>query len=314
MDVSVIIPTFNSSNTLETLLRRLHKVMEISAQNYEIIFVDDGSEDGTWVQIQAFLKQDDRILGIKLGRNFGQHNALLCGIRQSKYPILVTMDDDLQHPPEEIPKLLNQLSQGSKVVYGVPRKFKHNMLRRIATSFTKYTLQIAMGIKFSGRLSAFRAFDAGLKDAFEKYQGPFVSIDVLLAWGTNKFSTVSVDHCPRLNGTSNYSLTKLVSHTMNLLTGFSTLPLKFASFVGLFFTLFGMGTLSFVIIRYLIYSTSVPGFPFLASVISIFSGAQLFALGIFGEYLSRIHIRSMGKPTYVIERLEGLEAQQSLSA
>ena len=149
-------------------------------------------------------------------------------------------------------------------------------------------------------MSAFRVFRTQLRQAFHDYESPFVSIDVLLTWATNRFGAVPVRHDPRKLGTSNYTIRKLLIHALNMMTGFSIVPLQIASVTGFVFTLFGFAVLIQVIGRYLIEGGAVPGFPFLASVIAIFSGAQLFALGIIGEYLARVHSRSMGRPTYAI--------------
>jgi len=157
-----------------------------------------------------------------------------------------------------------------------------------------------MGAETARNVSSFRAFRTNLRDAFRDYRGPFVSIDVLLTWGSARFTAVKVKHAPRTIGVSHYTVRKLIVHALNMVTGFSTLPLQVASIVGFVFALFGMGVLAFVVGRYLISGGSVPGFPFLASVIAIFSGAQLFALGIIGEYLARIHFRMMDRPSYTI--------------
>jgi undecaprenyl-phosphate 4-deoxy-4-formamido-L-arabinose transferase len=139
-----------------------------------------------------------------------------------------------------------------------------------------------------------------LRSAFEKYTGPYVSIDVLLTWGTERFAAVEVVNRPRMAGVSNYTFKKLFVHAMNMMTGFSTVPLQVASMMGFAVTLFGMFLLAYVLVRYVMMGTSVPGFPFLASIVCIFSGAQLFALGILGEYIARIHSRSMEKPSYAV--------------
>lgn len=139
------------------------------------------------------------------------------------------------------------------------------------------------------------------------YQGPFVSLDVLLTWATMRFVAVPVRHDPRSIGQSHYTFRKLVTHALNMMTGFSVLPLQFASLVGFGCTLFGLGVLGYVLGRYIALGGSVPGFPFLASIIAIFSGAQLFALGIIGEYLARMHFRMMERPTYVVREVTNLE-------
>ncbi|MGD9107085.1 MAG: hypothetical protein PVJ87_09640, partial [Desulfobacterales bacterium] len=167
------------------------------------------------------------------------------------------------------------------------------------SKLTKLALQSAMSIEIARNVCAFRAFRTQLRDAFSAYKSPFVSIDVLLTWGTTRFGMVSVRHESRPIGKSNYTSRKLLIHAMNMITGFSVLPLQVASIMGLVFTIFGMGVLIFVVGCYLLFGKSVPGFAFLASVIAIFSGGQLFSLGIIGEYLARIHLRTMQKPQYV---------------
>jgi hypothetical protein len=157
-----------------------------------------------------------------------------------------------------------------------------------------------MGAEIAQTVSAFRAFRTKLRDAFANYRSPFVSIDILLTWGTALFVAIPVRHDSRWAGESHYTFRKLASHALNMMTGFSTWPLQLASLVGFGFTLFGLGVLAYVLGRFLIQGRVVPGFAFLASVIAIFSGAQLFALGIIGEYLARMHFRTMEKPSYVI--------------
>jgi undecaprenyl-phosphate 4-deoxy-4-formamido-L-arabinose transferase len=161
-------------------------------------------------------------------------------------------------------------------------------------------LQAAMGAATARKVSAFRLFRTHVRDAFAAYRSPNVSIDVLLTWGTTRFAAIPARHEPRTVGVSNYTFRKLVRHALNMMTGFSTLPLRLASIIGLLFTVFGFFVLVFVLGRYFLAGSSVAGFPFLASIIAIFSGAQLFALGIIGEYLARMHFRTMDRPVYTV--------------
>lgn len=302
MDISIVIPVYNSEKSLPELTSRLAAVMPGMARQFELILVNDGSHDRSWETICDLSNRYAWIYGIDLMRNYGQHNALLCGIRQARYPILITMDDDLQHPPEELHVLLEELAEGYDVVYGKPLQEQHNVWRDLASQITKLALKSTMGAETARNVSALRVFRTHLRESFAQYQGPFPSIDVLLTWGTGRFSAVPVRHEPRRYGVSNYTFGRLVRHAMNMMTGFSTLPLQFASLIGFTFTLFGMAVLVYVIGRYLIQGGSVPGFPFLASIIAIFSGAQLFALGIIGEYLARMHFRLMERPPYTVGR------------
>jgi glycosyltransferase involved in cell wall biosynthesis len=303
LGISVVVPAYNSELSLHELTRRLHQVLEAATREYELILVDDASRDGTWQLIQELVRDDSRIRGVHLMRNYGQHNALLCGIRLARHDLIITMDDDLQHPPEEIPKLLKQLRPDTDVVYGTPASEEHGLWRDVATQVTKFALRSAMGAPIARKAGAFRLFRTQLRDAFAGYDGPYVSIDVLLTWATTRFDAVEVRHEPRRLGASNYTFRKLVVHALNMLTGFSTWPLQLASLIGFFFTAVGTVALLFVVIRYLIQGGVVPGFSFLASMIAIFSGAQLFALGIMGEYLARMHARAMKHPTYAIREV-----------
>lgn len=298
--LSVVVPVFNSAATLSELCMRLKRVLEQTASEFELILVDDSSQDESWETIQQLAQENAWIRGIRLMRNYGQHNALLCGIRAAEHEIIITMDDDLQHPPEEIPKLLDKLAEGYDVVYGTPRQRQHGLWRNIASQVTRLALQGAVGADIASKVSPFRAFRTQVRDAFAYYQSPFVSIDVLLSWGTACFFAMPVRYDPRPVGGSTFTFRKLATHALDMITGFSTLPLQLASFIGFAFTLFGLGVLVFVVGSYLSHGGSVPGFPFLASMVALFSGVQLFALGIIGEYLARMHFRTMDRPPYVI--------------
>ena len=298
VELSVVVPVYRSQPTLSELHRRIIAALEPLGLSLEIVLVEDCGGDDSWQVIEALAQQDARVRGIKLARNYGQHNALLCGIRAARGELVVTIDDDLQNPPEEIPKLLARLNQGYDVVYGTPENETHHFLRNQASRITKIALQSAMGAESASKVSAFRAFRTRLRDAFEAYRSPTVNIDVLLTWGTTSFGAVSVRQDERAVGDSGYTLSKLVNHAINMMTGFSTLPLQIASVLGLAFGGMGLLILMYVLWVYFSHGSSVPGFPFLASIISIFSGVQLFALGIFGEYLARMHFRSMERPPY----------------
>lgn len=298
--LSIIVPVYNSSETLEKLISRFDSALLSNGYQIEVILVNDGSRDHSWKIICQLEAQFPWVHGINLMRNFGQHNALLCGIRAAQNEVIITIDDDLQNPPEEIPKLLAHLSENIDVVYGTPQQEQHGFWRDMASQITKLVLQSAMGAETARKVSAFRVFRTYIRDAFVNYHGPFVSIDVLLTWGTTQFTSITVAHHPRQAGISNYTLRKLITHAINMMTGFSTLPLQIASLIGFVFTLFGIGILLFVILRYFIQGDVAPGFPFLASIIAIFSGAQLLALGIIGEYLARMYFRMMDRPSYAV--------------
>lgn len=298
--ISVLVPVYRSEKTLAPLIKKLADTLASMPADYEVLLINDGSPDRSWDIIGELAREYPFVHGINLTRNFGQHNALLCGIRAARKDVIVTIDADLQNPPGEIPKLIAKLSEGYDVVYGVPQKKQHGLMRLLASWMVRITLKSALNVESAFQGSSFRAFRTRLREAFDSFNGPSVSLDVLLTWGSTRLCSLPVKHEPRPAGESSYSFTKLFAHCFDVLTGFSTMPLQIASLIGFFFTLFGLGVLAYVIGRYLILGYSVPGFPFLASIIAIFSGAQLFALGIIGAYLARIHFRIMNRPTYVV--------------
>jgi glycosyltransferase involved in cell wall biosynthesis len=312
LTVSVVIPVYRAEQTLVDLHRQLSDAMSKLTPVFEIIFVEDGGGDGSWPIIESLTRADHRVHGIRMSRNYGQHNAILCGIRAAKYSIILTMDDDLQHPVSEITPMLAALTPEFDVVYGAPQEEQHGILRDLASRLTKIALAGAMGAETARNVSAFRVFRTRLREGFKEYRNPSVSIDVLLTWTTSRFTAIKVRHAQRAKGVSGYTPGKLIRHAVNLMTGFSTLPLQIASVVGFAFVLFGASILAYVLANFLIRGGSVPGFTFLASMISIFSGAQLFALGIFGEYLARMHFRSMDRPPYLIGEIATLSEPDTI--
>jgi glycosyltransferase involved in cell wall biosynthesis len=306
--ISVVIPVYNSEQMLPVVTDRVLSVIAAMTPRHELVLVNDASRDGSWQVIEGLAATRRSVRGVDLARNAGQHNALLCGLRAARGEIIVTLDDDLQQLPEEIPLLVAELERGFDVVYGARPQEQHGLMRNLASRITKIMLQSTMGARTARHLSPFRAIRQQVVSAFNHYNGPYVNIDVLLTWGTTRFSYVPITHMPRAAGASNYTARSLVRHAFNMITGFTTLPLKLASLVGFLFTLFGIAVLAFVLLRYVREGASVPGFAFLASVIAIFSGAQLFALGIMGEYLARMHLRLMDRPPYVIGRTAAASA------
>lgn len=300
MNLSVVVPVYKGETFLEPLVAELIRTLPTFADKYEVILVNDGSPDNSWQLIQNLTRTYSCVKGIRMMRNYGQHNATLCGVRAAQYEVVVTIDQDLQHPPGEIPQLLGKLQEGYDVVYGAPRKLPQSFWRNVMTAGIKWILAKVIGLPSVHNVSAFRAFRTHLRDAFVNFQSPSLILDVLLSWGTTRFTSVPVDIAPAER--SNYSFTMLVRTATLILIGYSTLPLRFASWIGFGMTLFGLGVFIYVLVVYFT-AGSPPGFPFLASMIALVSGAQLFALGIFGEYLARMFDRSMDRPPYVIQEM-----------
>ena len=296
--VSVVIPVYNSASTLNVLVSQICATLqEIS---FEILLVDDHSNDNSWSIVRKLARENSHVLGIRLATNSGQHAALLAGVRNASSPIIVTADDDLQNPPEEIHKLLDALVPGVDVVYGVSSEVKQNFYRRAGSKLVGKFFASALQFNSAVSMSSFRAFRTALREGFNTALGPNVSLDALLTWSTTRFTVVEVKHDERKVGNSNYTFRKLVRFMIDMTTGYSALPLRLASALGFLTIAFGAVLLAYVIGRPILTGERVQGFPMLASTIIIFSGVQIFLLGILGEYIGRMHFRVMNKPTYIV--------------
>lgn len=301
--ISIVIPVYNSEECLPLLISRLRPVMSRLAVASEVILVNDGSGDRSWAVIQELATLHPWIVGIDLMRNFGQQNALLCGIRAARGDIVITMDDDLQNPPEEIPSLIAKLADGYDVVYGIPAKRQHGFLRGWAADCAKILLPKLTGNVVSGQACDFRVFWTRLRDHFPAILGSRFSLDALLSWCASRFGVVEVRQDRRYAGSSNYSLFRLMRHFVNMLTGFSARPLHLTSVMGLLVGFAGIIALLMCIGWLPIGARQVGKWTTLGALLLISSGVQLLAIGILGEYLSRLHFSALGRPDYVIRSI-----------
>jgi len=302
--VSIVIPVYNSEQSLPVLAERLAAVLDMFAAT-EVLLVDDGSSDGSWLVIKALANDHDWIRGISLSRNFGQHNALLAGVRAAQHGLIITMDDDLQHRPEDLPTLVDALTNDLDLVYGVSTIEEHSNWRNLSSRVAKGSMRLALGAETARHVSAFRVFRSSLRDAASQSNDPYISLDVLLSWATTRVGTVDVVMDQRPFGDSNYTFRRLARHAINMTTGYSTAPLRLVTYLGFASSIMGLAIFVYVVVRFFVDGGSIPGFPFLASIVSLFSGAQMFAIGILGEYLGRMHFRSMQRPQYVIRESTG---------
>ncbi|MEO6018619.1 MAG: glycosyltransferase family 2 protein [Knoellia sp.] len=306
MRISVIIPCYRSRATLDELVERLLVVMPEISDAFEVITVVDGSPDDTYaVARQLESAHPQHVRAVLLRRNYGQHNALLAGLARAQYEVTVTMDDDLQHRPEELPKLVAPLREDPllDLVYGVASEEEHGFVRSLASRTVKLALAAAE-VPSARDVSALRAFRTDLRDGFAHVADQFSNIDVLLNWTTTAVRRVNVDMDQRAEGKSSYTFSKLVRHAMNMITGYGTVPLRLVTWLGLGVSAMGFFLLAFVLVRYVFGSIAVAGFTTLASMLALLSGAMMLSLGIVGEYLGRLHFRSMQRPTFLV-RVDG---------
>lgn len=316
IDLSVVVPVYRSAKTLEELTTRLRKILDGTGLRYELVFVDDCSPDDAWKVLQRLrAEHPDRIVTIQLMRNYGQHNALMCGFRHAQGRFIVTMDDDLQNPPEEILKLLDAIqTRELDLVYGAYGDKKHAALRNVSSRIVNTFYRAVF--KTNVTVTSFRIMRRELLESIFYYSLNFTFIDGLLAWSTNRIGEVLVEHRPRAEGRSGYSLSKLFVLALNLFTNFSLLPLQFVTTFGFLSATGGLLLAAFYLVQYLLSNISVPGYASLMIAILVLGGVQLLSLGIIGEYLGRLHLNVNRKPQYVIRHVisNGVSASAPVSA
>ena len=304
LDLSIVVPVYNSAATLGSLLERLTQTIEAITQNYEIVLVDDGSRDESWAVIQSLrVNYGDHLVAVQLMRNYGQHNTLMCGLGVARGEYVVTMDDDLQNPPEEIPKLLAYIKQHAlDLVYGCPSKRNHAAWRNLGSTIVWHFYRTVFRNPVTP--TPFRIMRHQLAHSVMFYDLNFTYLDGLLAWCTSRIAGVEVEHHARAQGNSGYSLGKLLGLALNLYTNFSLIPLQIVSGLGLLTAASGFLVGIYYLFQFLASSIAVPGFASTIIAILILGGAQLLALGVIGEYLGRLHLNVNRKPQYVIRHLD----------
>lgn len=299
VDVSVVIPVYNSARFLPNLVARLMSVLQTETPQFEIILVDDGSTDESWdVLSELWTRYPSHVMAIQLMRNYGQHNALMCGFRQARGQYIVTMDDDLQNPPEEIPKLLSAIRRsGVDLVYGVYTQKKHAAWRNVGSALVRRFYK--MVLKVSIEPTSFRIIKSKLLKSILSYNKNFTYVDGLLTWNTQRIEATLVEHHARLNGRSGYSISRLVVLSLNLFTNFSLLPLQLVSVWGMFVAVAGLLFGGYFLVQSLLSNIAVSGYASIIVAIMVLGGTQLLALGMIGEYLGRVHLNVNRKPQYV---------------
>ena len=301
-NLSIIIPVFNSEGSIKEVVERIVEVMESEQFSYEIILIDDASEDTSWEKILELGKDNKNIIGLQLLKNSGQHSANLCGFRHSKNEIIITMDDDLQNPPEEIPKLVKLINEGKDLVFGEFASKKHNLFRSIGSKVINKFNKRIFNIQSEVKLSNFRAVDRAVINlvSSENHFKPYIP-GLLLKYSQN-IAGVSVHHEKRKLGKSNYTFRKLISLVFDLLFQHSTIPLRLASIIGLLSSLFVLIFGVYTLFRSLISGIAIPGWASIAILLSLSSGLIIMIMSVIGEYLIRILNQVSHQDPYIINK------------
>ena len=303
IELSIVVPVFGAGSTLPELVERILVATEVMQKRFELILVDDSGHSSAWEVISGLVSRHPGIVtGVQLMRNYGQHNALMCGFRHAQGQIIITLDDDLQNTPEDIPQLLSTMeAQGCDVVYAIPALRQDSLWRRMGSAPIQWFIQSAIGLP--GPVSAFRAIRKQIVDAILRYDLNYTFIDGLLSWATDRFGYIEVNHQPRIIGRSGYSLWKLIFHAVNIVTNFSLLPLQLASVTGLIASFCGVLFGVYFLLQSLLNNNRVPGYASIVVAVMTLGGLQLLAIGIIGEYIGRLHLNVNRKPQYTVRQV-----------
>lgn len=311
IELSVVIPVYNSEKTLDQLVDRLQNGIGkfLDEKFFELIFVNDGSSDSSWTVIKKIALKNHNIIGVNLTRNFGQHNALMSGFTQCQGKYIVTIDDDLQNPPEEISKLYDLIKIKHDVVYGSIKDKKHSRFRNLGSEFVQFIFRKTFDINV--RLTSFRILKKEIMDLILSYEKSFTFIDGVIAWYTKDIGSVPVQHLNRNEGKSGYSLKKLFVLALNMVTNFSIVPVQIVSIIGLSFAISSFSFGLFFIFKKIFFGIPVMGFASLIVMGTMFSGVQLISLGMLGEYIGRMHINISNRPQYAVREIVSHSLKQS---
>ena len=297
---SVIIPVYNGKHSIADICTRLSKVFEACRNTFEIILVDDGSKDGSWQAMKELQRKSPGIKIIQLMKNFGEHNAVMCGLNQSAGEFVVVMDDDGQNPPEEIPKLIGKITEGYDVVYGSYRSKKHSLFRNLGSKFNDWFATRLLNKPQGLYLCSFKIIRKCLVKEIVKYDGPYPYIDGLIFRSTRNIGVVEVAHEERRTGRSGYTLVKLIALWSNMFVNFSLLPLRISTFIGLLFSCVGFLLGVYFLIDKLLHPEIAIGWASTIVAILVFAGIQLLMLGMIGEYLGRLLLSSNRTPQFIV--------------
>lgn len=301
--VSVVLPVFNERENIPPLHERLTAALQGTRRPYEIWYVDDGSSDGSLEMLRALAAEDAHVGVVELTRNFGQHAAVLAGFAASTGSVVVTLDADLQNPPEEIPNLLAKIDDGYEVV-GSWREERHDpMFRRLASKAINRMTSVAVGVTMKDYGCMLRAYRRAIVSQILDCDERSSFIPALANSLAKRTTEIEVGHSDRFGGTSKYGLMKLMRLTFDLLTGFSLLPIQFVSVAGILVSAAGMGFGAFLFVRRLLVGPEVEGVFTLFAILFVFIGLLILAVGIVGEYVGRVYLEVRRRPTYRIRAI-----------
>lgn len=308
--LSVVIPVYNEEENLPELGQRLFAILQAQPYASEIIFVDDGSADRSWeIIMRLHQEQPQLVRGVQFIRNFGQHPAIFAGFREARGEVIVTLDADLQNPPEEIPKLVAKLEEGYDTVGGWRELRQDSFFRRLPSAFINWLMSKVTGVYLRDYGCMLRAYRRSVIDSINQCHESTSFIPALANTFARRITEVPVGHAERTRGKSKYSLVKLIRLNFDFMTGFSHLPIHFVGIMGLLIALAGLGFGLFLMLRRLWVGPEVEGVFTLFAILFVFAGLQMFGLALIGEYVGRIYREVRQRPRFVVRETLGNQRQ-----
>ena len=309
--ITIVIPVYNEQGNLQSLFDRLYPVMLGIGKPFEIIFTDDGSRDRSLEILKEFAAAHPEVRVVEFNGNFGQHMAILAAFEVSRGEFVITLDADLQNPPEEIPKLVAEMAKGHDAVGSVRQQRQDTLFRRTASLIVNIMTRKMTGMKMTDYGCMLRGYRRNVVDNINRCQEATTFIPALGQTFAANPSEVEVAHAERAEGESKYSLYKLVRLNFDLMTGFSVVPLQIFALLGVLMSLFAVGFSVFLIVRRFLVGAEVEGVFTLFAILFFFVGAIMFGIGILGEYVGRIYQEVRRRPRYVVRKIHG-QGEQSL--
>jgi len=302
-ELSFVVPVYNEASVIGELYLRLNNVVSGLGKNYEIIFIDDGSDDGSLEKLQALHEKDSSIRIVRFTRNFGQQAAVLAGFRHCRGEVIVQLDSDLQNPPEEIPKLLAAMTDEIELVVTIPKKRKDAWTRVAGSRILQCMAQKMLGPSCKLNLSSFRALRPSVVEKINQCKDKSQFMAVLMSWMGVPTAEVEVEHSAREKGRTKYGMTQLIRLAWDIVTGYSNFPLRSVTYMGLLGAGTGFSLMAFLIFQRVVRGILVDGMVLLSAAFAFLAGIQLLSMGILGEYLGRVHLRVQDRPDYIVDKV-----------
>lgn len=296
---SVVVPVFNEEANVSALVERVTPVMKGIGERFEILFVDDGSRDGTPQILRQQCKAHEHVRAVRFTRNFGQEAAVQAGYLYARGAWIIQMDGDLQNPPEEIHKLLALRDDGWDIVYGVRTGRRDPLFRRMASQGMRWTMQRLLQIELPKDISTFRLMRSSTAKLLASFPERQKFLSALACWIGAKYTTVNVAHAARAAGKTKYNLGKLVNHTFDLVVGFSSRPLRLIGMIGFLVAIVGFGAGAWAILEKFIWGTMM-GWSSIFAAVVVLGGMQLVALSLIGEYVARMFVQAQLRPIFMV--------------